>query len=83
MARRRVLLFLKPFDVYPPRPYVGAAASSPTSAPSSLPQPRAANPKVAPLSLLLSCHVFDYDVHIACEGLERGVRVLTCFDRRM
>lgn len=46
MARRRVLLFLKPFDVYPPRPYVGAASSSPTSAPSSLPQPRAANPKV-------------------------------------
>lgn len=53
MARRRVLLFLKPFDVYPPRPYVGAAASSPTSAPSSLPQPRAANPK-APVGVGIS-----------------------------
>ncbi|CAN6224184.1 unnamed protein product [Urochloa humidicola] len=45
MARRRVLLFLKPFDVYPPRPCAGAAVSSPASSP--LPsQPRAANPKV-------------------------------------
>ncbi|CAL5074715.1 unnamed protein product [Urochloa decumbens] len=42
MARRRVLLFLKPFDVYPPRSCAGAAASSPASSPP----PRAANPKV-------------------------------------
>jgi hypothetical protein len=48
MARRRVLLFLKPFDVYPPRPYAGAAASSPPS------QPSAANPKVIHLFLIVS-----------------------------
>ncbi|PUZ70413.1 hypothetical protein GQ55_2G228000 [Panicum hallii var. hallii] len=47
MARRRVLLFLKPFDVYPPRPCAGSAASFPTSSSSPPPsQPRAANPKV-------------------------------------
>jgi hypothetical protein len=28
MARRRVLLFLKPFDVYPPRPLAGASLST-------------------------------------------------------
>ncbi|KAM0825264.1 hypothetical protein ACQ4PT_069677 [Festuca glaucescens] len=39
MARRSVLLFLKPFDVYPPR--LLASASFPT-----FPLPRAANPKI-------------------------------------
>jgi hypothetical protein len=43
MVRRRVLLFLKPFDVYPPRPCAGA--SLPTVPPPP-PPPRAANPKV-------------------------------------
>ncbi|KAF8743877.1 hypothetical protein HU200_013520 [Digitaria exilis] len=47
MARRRVLLFLKPFDVFPPRPYAGAAASSPTPALSPPPpELRATNPKI-------------------------------------
>ncbi|RLN35234.1 hypothetical protein C2845_PM03G32380 [Panicum miliaceum] len=46
MARRRVLLFLKPFDVYPPRPCAGPAASFPTSSSPPPSQPRAANPKV-------------------------------------
>ncbi|KAG2642953.1 probable NADH kinase isoform X1 [Panicum virgatum] len=46
MARRRVLLFLKPFDVYPPRPCAGSAASYPTSLSPPPSQLRAANPKV-------------------------------------
>ena len=54
MARRRVLLFLKPFDVYPPRPCAGSAASYPTSLSPPPSQLRAANPKVLPLSHPLS-----------------------------
>nr|CAB3453188.1 unnamed protein product [Digitaria exilis] len=52
MARRRVLLFLKPFDVFPPRPYAGAAASSPTPALSPPPpELRATNPKILDATL--------------------------------
>jgi hypothetical protein len=51
MARRHVLLFLKPFDVYPPRPCAGASPSSLNTSPPTL--PRAAIPKVAPLSFSL------------------------------
>uniref|UniRef100_A0A453KMW0 Uncharacterized protein n=2 Tax=Aegilops tauschii subsp. strangulata TaxID=200361 RepID=A0A453KMW0_AEGTS len=43
MARRRVLLYLKPFDVYPPRPLSGASS---LTFPPPPPPPRAANPKV-------------------------------------
>ena len=54
MARRRVLLFLKPFDVYPPRQCAGSAASFPTSLSPPPSQLRATNPKVLPLSHPLS-----------------------------
>ncbi|KAK3133142.1 hypothetical protein QOZ80_6AG0532900 [Eleusine coracana subsp. coracana] len=65
MARRRVLLFLKPFDVYPPRSCAGASASSATS---SLPtQPRAANPKI--LSYLDDrCRVHKDTINL-CESI--------------
>jgi hypothetical protein len=65
MAGRRVLLFLKPFDVYSPRPCAGASPSSPNTSPPML--PRAANPKVAPLSFSLS---FLVRLDIASGGLE-------------
>ncbi|KAF0914776.1 hypothetical protein E2562_031382 [Oryza meyeriana var. granulata] len=66
MALRRVLLFLKPFDVYPPRPLAGA--SSPTSAP---PLPlRVSNPKV--LSYLDDrCRVHKETINLCKSVLQR------------
>uniref|UniRef100_A0ACD5XR94 Uncharacterized protein n=1 Tax=Avena sativa TaxID=4498 RepID=A0ACD5XR94_AVESA len=67
MARRRVLLFLKPFDVYPPRPLAGT--SFPTFPPPP-PPPRAANPKI--LSYLDDrCRVHKDTINLCKSVLER------------
>nr|CAD1834066.1 unnamed protein product [Ananas comosus var. bracteatus] len=46
MARRRVLLLLKPFDVYPPRPNPTVAAAAAAAAASSSSSPRTINPRL-------------------------------------
>uniref|UniRef100_A0A0D9XCQ6 NADH kinase n=1 Tax=Leersia perrieri TaxID=77586 RepID=A0A0D9XCQ6_9ORYZ len=68
MALRRVLLFLKPFDVYPPRP-LSASSSSPTSAPPP-PLLRVSNPKV--LSYLDDrCRVHKETINLCKSVLQR------------